>query len=302
MQLTKHHGLGNDFLVVLDLDEVTPIDAGSARALCDRHRGIGADGVLRVTSSSGEADVAMTLRNADGSLAEMSGNGIRCLAQAVARAAGTETIELAVATDGGLRRVAVRPGPDARTSWVEVDMRPARASAGPGTAPSISVPHTESAVVDMGNPHLVLLVDDPAAVDLAALGPELSRQFRRGTNVEAVALAARPHTVELRVWERGAGLTQACGTGACAAAFAAHQWGLVGDRVTVDMPGGSLEVMLGDTVVLGGPAVFVADVSVPDSLLAGESVAGESMSAQSVLGDVARRRPPDRQAGASRPA
>ena len=267
MHLTKHHGLGNDFLVLLDADadadaDLAPLDAGVVRALCDRRRGVGADGFIRV-GATGTSDVTMELRNADGSRAEMSGNGIRCLGQAVARARGVDTIDLGVSTDAGLRRLRVRPGPDRDTAWVEVDMGPAR----PGPEISVLPALVESIkilTVDMGNPHLVLLVDDPGAVELADLGAACQRVFDQGINVEVVApVRDRPDTLDLRVWERGVGLTQACGTGACAAAFAAHQWGTVGERVQVRMPGGDVEVTLGATVVLSGPATYVADIEVP---------------------------------------
>ncbi|HSH23824.1 MAG TPA: diaminopimelate epimerase [Acidimicrobiales bacterium] len=264
MQLTKHHGLGNDFLVLLDLDATTTIDAELARSLCHRRMGVGADGLIRVSPGTDGADVTMTLRNADGSLAEMSGNGIRCLAQAVARARGAEVLGLTVATGGGRRRVGVAPGPDPLTAWVEVDMGPARPGPGDWLVDVGLDPATKMATVDLGNPHLVLLVDDPAAVDLAELGPRLAERFDHGTNVEVVAPDPNRHdTLVLRVWERGAGITQACGTGAAAAAHACHGWGLVGERVVVRMPGGELEVHLGASVTLVGPATFVADVEVP---------------------------------------
>lgn len=265
MRLTKHHGVGNDFLVLLDLDDAVAVDADVARTLCDRRRGVGADGFIRVSPGTGGAEVTMTLYNADGSLAEMSGNGIRCLAQALARARGVERLDVPVATGGGRRQVRLTPGADARTAQVEVDMgRP-----GPGPGPDRVVTagvgaRTKMTTVDLGNPHLVLLVDDPGAVDLAVVGPEASRHFDSGVNVEVVAsVAGSPGVLDLQVWERGVGITEACGTGACAAAAAAHAWGLVGERVRVRMAGGEVEVVLGDTITLIGPAVFVAEVVVP---------------------------------------
>ncbi|HEV2811000.1 MAG TPA: diaminopimelate epimerase [Acidimicrobiales bacterium] len=265
MQLTKHHGLGNDFLVLLDfnLDDAIRFDADLARALCDRRRGIGADGLIRVGPARGDADVTMGLRNADGSRAEMSGNGIRCLGQAVARSRGHDTVDLVVGTDAGLRPLHVRPGPDPVTAAVDVDMGPAC----PGPELSglpVVVEATKAATVDMGNPHLVLLVDDPASVDLDALGPACQDGFEQGINVELVApVRGTTDILDLVVWERGVGITQACGTGACAAASAAHEWGVAGERVMVRMPGGVVEVTLGATVTLSGPAVFVADIEVP---------------------------------------
>lgn len=273
LHLSKHHGLGNDFLVLIDLDDVHPVGAAGARGLCDRRLGVGADGLVRVSPPPGpeQADVAMTLRNADGSRAEMSGNGIRCLGQAVARSRGARTLDLHVATDAGVRRLQVRPGPDddPATAWVEVDMGPVRPGP-PGWKGALDLSMAlEATSLDLGNPHLVLLVDDPTSVDLAALGPASQVAFAEGANVEVIAVApGQRDALDLLVWERGVGLTLACGTGACAAAHAAHRWGLVGERVHVRMPGGEVTVSLGTTITLAGPATFVADIAVADSFLA----------------------------------
>ncbi len=279
MHLTKHHGLGNDFLVLLDLDDRRPLDALDARALCDRHTGIGADGLIRVSpgDAAGGAEVTMALRNADGSVAEMSGNGIRCLGQAVARSRGVEHLDLLVATLGGDRRVVVGPGPDAATALVEVDMGPVRPVRLPPLAWDGFAPQAVE-LVDVGNPHVVALAGTPAEVaelDLATLGPAIEAAVPGGVNLEVIAVADdRPDTLELRVWERGAGLTLACGTGAAAAAAVARRWGLVGRRVVVRMPGGEVEVGVpapadgeadgaDESVTLRGPAVHVADIEVP---------------------------------------
>lgn len=236
MKLTKHHGLGNDFLVRADGD----VDAPMAVALCDRRRGLGADGLI------GYADGRMTLFNADGSRAEMSGNGIRCLAQAIARSRGVDALDEVIETDAGPKRV-VLTTVDERTVEVSVDM---------GEARLVRVDEHE-AEVDMGNPHLVLLVDDVETVDLLALGGR-----NPDVNVEIIAPDGGGG-LSLRVHERGAGITEACGTGACAAAAVAAKWGLVGDDVTVRMPGGAVTVGLGDdSVTLTGPAVHIADVDV----------------------------------------
>lgn len=276
--LTKHHGLGNDFLVLVDLDDATPIDAALAIALCDRRRGIGADGLIRVSPGTDAADVTMVLRNADGSPAEMSGNGIRCLALAVARHRSVASLDLRVATGGGVRAVSLRTG-RAGSAEVEVDMGKARPGPEPDTG-WLSLPvtavllqgpegeHPGISTLDLGNPHLVVLVDDPDAVDLAEAGPVAERQFSAGINVGFVAPAAgEADALDLRVWERGAGITEACGTGAAAAAHAAHEWGLVGERVTVHLPGGDVSVDIGDTLTLSGPAVHVADCTVDDDTL-----------------------------------
>jgi diaminopimelate epimerase len=266
LSLAKHHGLGNDFLILLDLDETTPIDAGWARSLCDRHRGVGADGLIRVTPGAGGARLTFELRNADGSRAEMSGNGMRCLAQAALDAglvdAGTPFV---VATSAGPRAVTIRPLGGATRAWAAVEM--GRAVIGDGGDGGDGVANRERCNVghgqlrvNLGNPHLVVLGPDPAGVAVAELGPLLEAGVAGGQNVEFVTLGPGPDEVTMRVWERGVGETQACGTGACAAAVALAHWGRVGSRVTVHQPGGDADVEIrGDgTVVLSGPTERVA--------------------------------------------
>jgi diaminopimelate epimerase len=247
VHLTKHHGLGNDFLVLLG-GEATP---AMARALCDRRTGIGADGLLWGAPATDGADATMVLFNADGSRAEMSGNGIRCLAQAVA--AGRDA-DLRIATDAGLRLVEVRQDGPGRIQ-ARVDMGAITGLPNRGAdAAELDLGAKELVGVSVGNPHLVALFVDVAGMDAAADG------FARiDRNVEFVVVGPGDG-LRMRVVERGVGETQACGTGACAAAWAAHGWGLVGDRVTVRMPGGDAEVELGETVHLTGPAVHVADI------------------------------------------
>jgi diaminopimelate epimerase len=258
VRLTKHHGLGNDFLVLLDPTGSAPVDAPLARALCDRRRGVGADGVIVVGPGSHGADVSMVLRNADGGRAEMSGNGIRCLGQAVALDRGVDRIDLVVATDAGHRALAVGPGPDAHTASVRVDMGPAKVDLEPSVDPALG----RAALVDVGNPHLVLLREDLAAVDVRADGPALEASVPGGRNVEWYRTRA-DGDLELVVWERGAGATEACGTGACAVAAADAAWTGRSGAVQVHMPGGSVEVGLGEALTLTGPSVLVATVEVP---------------------------------------
>ena len=259
LRLTKHHGHGNDFLVLLDFDGERPLDAALARFLCDRHVGVGADGVMRVTAGTGGADVSMQLRNADGSLAEMSGNGIRCLAQAVVDGGVVAGPELTVATAAGVRRLTVAAGPDAAEVRVSVDMGPAK------VGPEEPQPTPDRGVrpVDMGNPHLVRWGPAFTTEYVHRMGAELESRTPGGVNVEFVTLGPGPDELTMRVWERGVGETMACGTGACAAAAACHEWGLVGSRVVVHQPGGDAEVEIGpDSVVLTGPARRVARVEV----------------------------------------
>ena len=235
MHLRKYHGLGNDFLILVDPDDKQPVDDEVARALCDRHRGVGADGLIRVGPGP-----TMELYNADGSRAETSGNGLRCLALAVVDAGMETGPQFTVATDAGPRRLTV--GDD---GLVTVEMG----------RPAVDGQH-----VDLGNPHVVVPVDRPEDVDLgqAAAGYP-------GVNVEFFTPGPGPDHVTMRVWERGVGETMACGSGACAVAVVARAKGLVGDRVTVRQPGGDVVVEIGGDgqVRLTGPAEFVCDVEVP---------------------------------------
>jgi diaminopimelate epimerase len=279
LRLSKLHATGNDFLVHLELDAAEPeLDATVVTALCDRHRGIGADGVITIGPGRDGADCSMTLVNADGGRAEMSGNGVRCLAWVAARAGLARDHELLVDTAAGRRRVGVE-----RDLWGDVvaaEVEMGKVSFDPAQIPvEVASPFDLDAVVDgttyhgdaagVGNPHFVFLVDDPATVPVVAHGARIEHDIRfpRRTNVEFVAVTGMDR-LAMRVWERGVGETQSCGTGACASAAVAHRRGLVGERVRVDVLGGSLDVTLGPNVGLGGPVVHVFDVVVPrESLL-----------------------------------
>ncbi|HZU74599.1 MAG TPA: diaminopimelate epimerase [Acidimicrobiales bacterium] len=256
-RLRKHHGLGNDFLVLIDLDDAFTVGPDTARALCDRHRGVGADGLIRVTAGAGRAPLSMTLLNADGSGAETSGNGLRCLGQAVVDAGVVPAGEFWVQTAAGLRRLTVGPTGPGGIAMVGAGMGPA--ALGPEReAPAGAI---RARAVDMGNPHLVVMVEDPAAVDLQHAGPAEEARHPGGVNVEYAS--ARAGGITIRTWERGAGETMACGSGSCAAAAAFRSWGLVGDLVRVDNPGGPLEVRFeGEEIFLTGPAARVGTVVV----------------------------------------
>ena len=267
--LRKLHGWGNDFLVVLDADQSDgPLDPGvvavAAPALCDRRRGVGADGLIHGRVGSDGADVTMTLHNADGSRAEMSGNGIRCLAHAVVWSVGAWADTVVIDTDVGRRTLRMRGGEAGGPVPVEVvvEVPMGTVTTGPDTGQlGDALAGHRHLTRDVGNPHLVVEVPDPAGVALAELGPRLEASFPTGINVEVVTI--HDGVVDLAVWERGVGLTEACGTGACAAAHAARAWGLAGDTVTVRMPGGEALVALeGDEATLVGPSVAVAVVEV----------------------------------------
>jgi diaminopimelate epimerase len=270
LAVSKLHGLGNDFLVVLGDQPVVAVDAALARRLCDRHQGIGADGCIlgrRTTANgagetgsegiAGRALLRFQLWNADGSEAEMSGNGIRCLAHAALDAGWVpEDTPFGVMTPAGRREVTIRRGTEPGQTWGRVAMGEAKVR---GEVDRCNVGHGQL-LVDVGNPHLVVLGPDPATVDVGVLGPALEATDPAGLNVEFVALGPGPDALTIRIWERGVGQTQACGTGACAAAAALHHWGRVGTAVTVHQPGGPAVVELhpDGTVTLAGPSVHIA--------------------------------------------
>jgi diaminopimelate epimerase len=251
IQLEKYQALGNDFLILVDRDASQRVDEDFVRRVCDRHRGVGADGLIRATPGTGGADLTFELWNADGGRAEMSGNGIRCMVRAAVEAGLVSGPEVAVDTDAGVKRVWVKD------EGISVDMGAAEL----GPERERTSHGWRQREVEMGNPHLVLLCPDPAEVHVAELGPKLEQLRPGGINVEFIAPGPGKDELKFRVWERGAGETQACGTGTCAAAAAAHSWGLVGTHVTVHNPGGDLEVEVGDdTLLLSGPAEHVATV------------------------------------------
>lgn len=264
MRLTKHHGLGNDFLVLLDLDGIRPVSSDDAVALCDRRQGIGADGLIRATAGTGDADVTMRLLNADGSVAEMSGNGIRCLAQALLQAGLVTPPAVRVATDAGLRTVTVLARSAANTHRMSVDM--GQAKVGEEQPEWVEGEILRAVRVDVGNPHVVLHWggdDLPGLDQLVEIGRRIDSATPGGANVELLQPGMTPGDLDMVVHERGVGPTAACGTGACAVAAAAHGWELAGERTTVNMPGGPVEIALGDPVLLTGDVTSVAVIDTP---------------------------------------
>ncbi len=275
MQVTKVHGCGNDFIVVADLGGALEIGADLVRALCDRHRGIGGDGVIRVAPPQDDAsDVFMDYRNADGGIVEMCGTGVRCVATFLLNRALLRGDRVRVGTRAGVRAVDVT-GRDAygRVIETEVDMGAPR-STGTMTlrlsaADDGDARDVELTTVSMGNPHAVLCVDDLATAPVDDGGPRIERDpaFAHGTNVEFITVPD-DGTVRGRVWERGVGETLASGTGASAMAVAAHLMGHANRDVRVVVPGGALHVRwLPDTLLVRGPAVEVFDAEVTDAWL-----------------------------------
>src|SRR4051812_17361723 len=255
MQLTKHHGLGNDFLVLVDVAGQHPAMADLARAVCDRHRGIGADGLLRIGAGRDGAAISMELRNADGGQAEMSGNGISCLVQAALDAGLVTGTSVCVATDAGLRTVRVESGPTSHVHRMTVEMGEAKVADEEPWRVEGDV--LRAVRVDVGNPHLVLHVADADAdIDLVQVGVEANELVPGGLNVELVSVGPGADELTMEVYERGVGLTEACGTGAVAVAVAAHAWDLAPPRVTVHQPGG-------DVVVAVEPAAGTVELTVP---------------------------------------
>ncbi|MEL7206850.1 MAG: diaminopimelate epimerase [Actinomycetota bacterium] len=257
MQLSKHQALGNDFLVLVDRQRDRSDLADVARAACDRRTGIGADGLLTLSDGVDGADVTMSLHNADGGRAEMSGNGISCLVQAAVVGGLAAGPEVTVSTDAGLRTVRIEPTEAPHGHLVTVDM--GEVTAGDEAADWLR-PGVEAArFADAGNPHLVLHVPDPSSgPDLDALGVEANATVAGGVNVELIT--ATDTGIRLDVYERGVGRTQACGTGASAAAVVAAAWGLVDAEVAVDMPGGTAQLTVGERVEMTVPVTAVARV------------------------------------------
>lgn len=262
--LTKHHGLGNDFLIAIEPNaELGPDDAVR---WCDRRTGIGADGLIAAMPAGEDpSSWTMTLWNADGSRAELSGNGLRCLGQALVLAddGGGSSRSFTIHTDAGPRPLEVFPDRSSDTDEVTVAMGvPASGPPAFDGWPALGVDVRRQLGVDVGNPHLVALVERLGDIDLATVGPAVEAHYEGGMNVELIEIIDRS-SIRLRVWERGAGLTEACGTGACAAAYAARSWDRVDGRVDVEMPGGSAVVATdGGQLSLTGPATFVAVVEV----------------------------------------
>lgn len=261
LTLTKHHGLGNDFLVVFH-PHVADLPA-LARQLCDRRRGIGADGLLVGESAEGYA-AQMVLYNADGSRAEMSGNGIRCFAQALAMRRGDHDPQR-ILTDAGERLVTLATTDDATVIHAAVDMGEVAPLAAPADWAAVGCdPLRPVAHLSLGNPHSVVGVDDVGEVDLLTLG-----RIVPYVNLEIIEPGPEVDAITMRVHERGAGITEACGTGACAAAWAASEWGLVAEatqEIVVHMDGGDAKVRLHHPaqgrVTLVGPAQYVATITV----------------------------------------
>jgi diaminopimelate epimerase len=247
----KYSALGNDYLV-LDPGAITlALAPERIRALCDRHSGVGADGMVVGPTFDGAGRVSIRIYNPDGSEAEKSGNGIRIFARYAFEAGYVAREPFTLATRGGLVSVRIL---DDQAALIEVDMGKPSLRSGdlPMSGPDREVVDEPLTIggeelritcVSMGNPHCVVITDDVSADRARRLGPLLERAsyFPQRTNVQ-FAQALDDHTLSIQIWERGAGYTLASGSSSCAAASAARRLGLVGDRVEAQMPGGSLQV------------------------------------------------------------
>jgi diaminopimelate epimerase len=254
----KMHGAGNDFVVIDSRGRAAVVTAALARALGDRNRGVGFDQLAEIRDADA-ADIALDFWNNDGSRADACGNATRCVADFVMAGAGQHTLSLVTgrgplfALRGADGRVSVNMG-QPQLDWSDVPLAAAMDTL------HLPLPG-DPAAVGMGNPHCVFFVPDADAVALRDLGPRFENDplYPQRTNVEFASVIA-PDVLRLRVWERGAGVTLACGSGACATAVAANLRGLTGRKVTIHMDGGLLTVdWRDDGVWLSGPTARVFD-------------------------------------------
>ena len=290
MRFTKAHGTGNDFVVLLDLEDRLHLPTGLVTALCDRRHGVGGDGVLRLGAPPAGADVFMDYRNADGTAVEMCGNGVRVTAKHLVDhgLVPADADVVRVATRAGIKPVHVERNADGRLGRATVDMGPPTLE--PDRVPFVPAGDADDALqhevvvdetpvrltpVSMGNPHAVIEVETVDTAPVTTLGPRLEHhpRFPEKVNV-GFAQVLDDDEIRLRVWERGVGETAACGTGACAAVVALERRGSVGSHVAVHLPGGTLtiEVDPAGTVLLTGPAVEVAHGELAPAWLAGLAV------------------------------
>ncbi len=278
IKFVKFHGLGNDFIIVNAMEESGLPEnreelTGLARDVCHRHFGVGADGLILIKKSD-KADIYMQIINSDGSEPEMCGNGIRCVAKYVYDSGIVPRRQVKVETLAGiiLPEIIVE---DDEVAMVKVDMGEPRLNRSeipmlgpPGRVVNEPLEHEGKifniTAVSMGNPHCVIFVDDVHAVPLFELGPKLEvhPSFPRKANIEFVQVVSQTEVI-MRVWERGAGFTMACGTGACAVGVASCLNGYTGRKVKVHLQAGPLEIEWSDNnhVYMTGPArkVFTGD-------------------------------------------
>ena len=275
----KMHGLGNDFVVVDARDRPLALTPAVAGAIADRRTGVGCDQLLVIEPcDDGDADAAMRILNADGSEVGACGNGTRCVASLLMAEGGKDKIHihtsagLLVCTTAGNGALSVDMGP-ALLAWHDI---PVAADCDTLHMPVSNGELTDPVGVNIGNPHAVFFVDDAEAVLLPVAGPALETHpfFPERANIEAVHLLGR-NRLRMRVWERGVGITRACGSGACAAAVAAHRRGLTGRTVEVVLDGGPLSIDWREDghVVMTGPVATSFTGTLDDALFSGAAEA-----------------------------
>jgi diaminopimelate epimerase len=272
MKFRKMEGIGNDMIMIDNLDGSISLDQKTIVSLCSRRFGIGADGLILLEKGSGEADCFMNYYNADGSIGEMCGNGIRCTAKFFIELTGFKGEVLNVDTRDGLKPIRIING------QYEVNMGPARFNA-PSQIPDkvVTLAGFDFHSVSMGNPHTVTVVDNVEEIDLAKVGPLIENDlenFPEKVNVEFVEVVREGNdsdlnnprrardkiALKMRVWERGSGITLACGTGACAVYVVAQKLGLVSGETKVMLPGGDLYIREENgAIMMRGPAENVFD-------------------------------------------
>lgn len=265
LRFLKMHGLGNDFVVIDARSGENPVTPALARALGDRHRGVGFD-QLAVILPAESADFTLEFWNADGSKAGACGNATRCVSDLMMRDLGKDRVTLTTARG----RLAAERRADGLVS-VNMGAPILEAAAIPVAADPLALPLAGDPVaVGMGNPHCIFFVEDAETADVSGLGPKIEHHplFPERTNVEFAALVGPDH-LRMRVWERGAGITLACGSGTCATAVAAHLRGLTGRQVIVDVDGGRLEIdWREDGVWMTGPTALVFEAELSPAFLA----------------------------------
>jgi diaminopimelate epimerase len=277
IRFRKMHGLGNDFVVLDRRHDAVAIDAAAARNIADRRTGIGCDQLLLIEPpGQPAAQVAMRILNADGGEVEACGNGTRCIARLVAEETGDSRVR--IETVAGLLEAELLPDGNvavdmglARTGWRDIplarEMDTERVDLALG-------PLREPVCTNVGNPHATFFVADAEAIDLAALGPRLEHDelFPERANIGVATVEGRER-IRFRVWERGVGITRACGTGACAALVAAYRRGLTERQAIVALDGGTLDIRWRDDghVIMTGPAVLAFEGSFDVAALTGSS-------------------------------
>lgn len=254
----KMHGAGNDFVVIDQRGRGDIVSASLAQALGDRHRGVGFDQLCTISDDT-QADARLVFWNSDGTIAGACGNATRCVARFLMTESGRDRVKLRtergllIAEDAGDGLTRVNMGPP-QLNWDEVPLA--------HQADTLHLPLSgDPAAVGMGNPHCVFFVDNAESVDVAGEGRKVEHDplFPQRTNVEFASLTG-PDRLRMRVWERGTGITLACGSGICATAVAAARRGITGRQVTVDVDGGTLQVdWRDDGVWLTGPTAHVFD-------------------------------------------